>query len=70
MKDEKDHWLVRPETIRKLWILLIVICAATERNASTIMPSISAVSWSGWKVRRPSVCEARNIAASSGRTEA
>ncbi|MCB1474447.1 MAG: hypothetical protein AB7O39_06345 [Flavobacteriaceae bacterium] len=29
MKDEKDHWLVRPETIRKLWILLIVICAAT-----------------------------------------
>jgi hypothetical protein len=24
-----DHWLTRPETIRKLWILFIAILAAT-----------------------------------------
>jgi len=28
-KDTQDHWLVRPETIRLLWISFIVILAAT-----------------------------------------
>ena len=28
-KDREDHWLVRPRTIRSLWIVFIVILAAT-----------------------------------------
>ena len=28
-KPDSDHWLVRPENIRKLWILFIAILAAT-----------------------------------------
>ena len=27
--DEKDHWLVRPSTIRLLWVVFIVILALT-----------------------------------------
>jgi hypothetical protein len=45
----------------------IVIRAATERSASTIMPSISDFSWSGWKVRRPRVVAARAIASGPAR---
>ncbi|MDX1764082.1 MAG: hypothetical protein R3231_07150 [bacterium] len=29
MKDEKQYWLERPGSIRKLWILLWAICALT-----------------------------------------
>ena len=28
-KPDSDHWLVRPENIRKLWILFIAILVAT-----------------------------------------
>ena len=28
-KPDSDHWLVRPETIRKLWIVFIAILALT-----------------------------------------
>ena len=29
MKDEPQHWLVRPATIRLLWIVFIVVLALT-----------------------------------------
>ncbi|MGE0565068.1 MAG: hypothetical protein AB7O50_11205 [Pseudolabrys sp.] len=29
MKKNDDHWLVRPDTVRKLWIAFIAILAAT-----------------------------------------
>ena len=28
-KPDSDHWLVRPQTIRRLWIISIAILAAT-----------------------------------------
>lgn len=38
MPDDNDHWLVRPSTIRLLWIVSIAVLAATVAADFVIHP--------------------------------